>query len=97
VTETPLTASDRAVVETHPEGFSVELEDGSYLLVPWCVSWPLAHAWAVDTYVCRLSHDRAGIMWPRLWYSVRLAHLIELARAGGGPIHLPAGATRSAA
>ena len=82
-------AAPSAVVVTYPEGFEVKLEDGSCLLVPWCVAWPLAHANAVDTYICRVSHDRQSIMWPRLWYSVRLAHLVELARPQGGPLFLP--------
>ncbi|CAN5441623.1 hypothetical protein BH09GEM1_BH09GEM1_07320 [soil metagenome] len=88
-------AAVHAVVVTYPEGFEVELEDGC-LLVPWAATWPLAHAAAVDTYICRLSPDRESIIWPRLWYTVRLSHLAELAHAQGGPLLLP-GATRSAA
>lgn len=94
---TPLRAAAHAVVVTYPEGFEIELEDGSCLLVPWSVAWPLAHARAVDTYICRVNHDRQSILWPRLWYSVRLVHLVELARAGGGPLHMRAPADRSAA
>src|SRR5674476_654443 len=92
-----LRAAPHAVVETYLEGFTVDLNDGSCLLVPWSVAWPLEHAHAIDTYICRVSHDRESVMWPRLWYSVRLSHLAELARAGGGPVHLPAGPARSAA
>jgi len=84
-----LRAAAHALVITYPEGFEVELEDGSCLLVPWCVAWPLEHAHAVDTYICRLSPDLTSIIWPRLWYTVRLSHLAELARAQGGPLLLP--------
>lgn len=82
-----LRAAAHTLVITYPQGFEVELEDGSCLLVPWC--GPLEHAHAVDTYICRLSPDRASIIWPRLWYTVRLSHLAELARAQGGPLLLP--------
>ena len=88
---TPIRAAAHALVITYPEGFQVELEDGSCLLVPWRgVAWPLEHAHAIDTYICRLSPDLTSIIWPRLWYSVRLDHLAELARAQGGPLLLPA-------
>jgi hypothetical protein len=93
----PIRAAAHALVVTYPQGFEVVLEDGSCLIVQWsAVAWPLAHARAVDTYICRLTPDRASIVWPRLGYSMRLAHLAELARAHGGPLLLP-GATRQAA
>jgi hypothetical protein len=93
----PIRAAAHAVVVTYPEGFEVELDgDAGCILCPWSVAWPLAHARATDTYICRLTPDRLSIVWPRLWYSVRLSHLAELARVQGGPLLLP-GATRQAA
>lgn len=97
MTDTPRFAARSAVVETSSLGFLVELEDGSTLVAPWSVAWPLEHAPAALSHACHLTLDRTGITWPGLMVTIRLSHLYELAKAGGQPLVLPAASGRSAA
>jgi hypothetical protein len=97
MTSTPQCAAAGSSVETCPEGFRVQLEDGRTLVCPWTVHPALGQAEAAQRRLCGLTEDRRSVRWPYLWFEVRISHLAELAHIAvqgsfGAPVLLPAGA-----
>jgi hypothetical protein len=82
---TPVPTSPSACgLEQHPQGFTLLLDDGSAIVVPWEVTHTLTVASCRDRYACELAPDQTTVQWPRLGLTILVSGLYARALAGSG-------------
>lgn len=84
MTDTPHRAAEGVTPQPNDAGFTVRLDDGRLLWIPWGVSFALDQANSIERADTRISPDRTAIHWPKLRIFLRVGHLAELALATSG-------------